>query len=200
MSISPNELKQDAAAQVEHQQKLTLDEVVGICEEMERLDTEVADLNAQAAQRQDRINELSTKVLPEALTALKLTGIDLQDGSRVELTEIIRPTINDENREAAHRWLRDNGFGDLIKNEVNVVFGKGEDLDAETLRKIIEDMRADGKLHCGSVEQTERVHPQTLTAQIKAWLRSGSPVPLDTFKVYIGQLAQLKRPKKKKGE
>ena len=36
-------------------------------------------------------------------------------------------------REQALQWLRDQGLGDIIKNNVTVSFGKGEDDKAEQL-------------------------------------------------------------------
>ena len=35
--------------------------------------------------------------------------------------------------ESAYKWLRDNGLADIIKNEVSVQFGKGEDDKAKQL-------------------------------------------------------------------
>ena len=36
-------------------------------------------------------------------------------------------TIKVDDRPEAHQWLRENGFGDLIKNSISAEFGMGED-------------------------------------------------------------------------
>jgi hypothetical protein len=36
-------------------------------------------------------------------------------------------------REDAYNWLRENGLGDIIKNNVSVTFGRGEDDKAQQL-------------------------------------------------------------------
>ena len=38
-----------------------------------------------------------------------------------------------QQKEAAYKWLRENGLGDLIKNEITVSFGRNEDNKAQQL-------------------------------------------------------------------
>ena len=57
---------------------------------------------------------------------INLESFTLSDGSKINIS----PTyggIKVEDRPEAHQWLRDNGFGDLIKNSISAEFGMGED-------------------------------------------------------------------------
>ena len=42
------------------------------------------------------------------------------------------------NREAAYEWLRDHGYDDIIKNDVSVSFGRGEDDMAGSFKALAE--------------------------------------------------------------
>ena len=42
-------------------------------------------------------------------------------------------TYTEANKEAAFNWLRNNGLGDIIKNEISVSFGRNEDNKAASL-------------------------------------------------------------------
>ena len=199
MALDLNALQADAAEQEAHQkEKVSLEDLVSLGEKLEELLTEQAVLELNLKNLNDVINQLHTRSIPDALISLGLKDFTLSDGTVVERAEIVTAGITDATRVEAHHWLRANGFGDLIKNEVLVTFGKGED---EYATKILEDLRERqraGELRCGSIEQKERVHPQTLNAQVRGWLQQGRPFPIETFKVFIGQTAKLKRPKESK--
>ena len=58
---------------------------------------------------------------------MSLSSLKLADGSSVEVKPIYGASIPIAKREEAFNWLRQNGLGDLIKNEVIVSFGRNED-------------------------------------------------------------------------
>ena len=43
------------------------------------------------------------------------------------LNRIIVLQLHIANKESAFNWLRNNGLGDIIKNEISVSFGRNED-------------------------------------------------------------------------
>ena len=198
-AFNPTELQQDALTQDTNQRaKLSLEAVVKIGEELEQVDAEIAGLNEQLAVLSERRGQLAEQDLPAALIELGLKGLPLANGVTISLEEVVNTSINDGNREEAHAWLRANGHGDLIKNELKIVFGKGEDEEAIKLKTMLREMAEQDQLKFGSVEQKEAVHPQTLKAQVRQWLKDGVPLPLETFKVFIFQRCSLERPKRAK--
>jgi hypothetical protein len=58
-------------------------------------------------------------------------------------------------------------------------------------------MADQGSLKFGTLEQREVVHPSTLRAFVKERLKDGLPLPADTFKLFIGQICRIKKPKVK---
>ena len=81
---------------------------------------------------------LSGEVIPTMMTEMNISTLKLADGTAVEVKPIYGASISAERKEEAFNWLRKNGLGDLIKNEVTVSFGRNEDnrqLLMQTLRQ-----------------------------------------------------------------
>jgi len=137
---------------------------------------------ATAAMRRTEMEDL-----PELMHEVGLLSVKLEDGSVVELTDEIDCGISEANREEAHRWLVDHGFGGLIKTEVTVTFGRGEHDEAEEFGEQV--ARDTGH----TPEIIERVHPSTLRSFVKEQLEKGAAVPFDIFGVRPYSKAKIKR-------
>ena len=61
------------------------------------------------------------------MSEMGLSHLKLMDGSSVDVKPNYSASISIANREAAFGWLRNNGLGDIIKNEISVSFGRNED-------------------------------------------------------------------------
>lgn len=123
-------------------------------------------------------------LLPEALGGI--TGFTLSDGTKLKVQKIYRGHISKENQSKAFAWLRDNGFEDLIKNQVIMRFGKGEDERADALMNKLEK---DGEVF----ENKKEVHSQTLKAFIREQLEAGIDLPHDLFGVYEGKRTKIEK-------
>lgn len=142
-------------------------------------------------QLEDSEFELSTKRIPDALEAASnglMKKIELSDGSSVEVVEDIQSSITKEKEGEAFAWLRTNGHGDLIKNQIKVDFGRGEDNMAGLIREKIDELGL-------SASEKQAVHPQTLKAFVREQINAGNEIPEDTFSVYRGRKTLIKRKK-----
>jgi len=129
---------------------------------------------------------LSGDVIPTMMTEMNISTLKLSDGSAVEVRPIYGASISPNNREAAFNWLRDNGLGDLIKNEVTVSFGRNED------NKAVEyTVLAQG--HGYQSIQKLKVEPMTLKALARERVESGQDMPSDLFNVFAGNRTKLTR-------
>ena len=61
------------------------------------------------------------------MTEMNISTLKLADGSAVEVKPVYGASIPVAKKEEAYTWLRENGLGDLIKNEIAVAFGRNED-------------------------------------------------------------------------
>ena len=113
--------------------------------DLQRLENEIEAAEANLKMKKERADKISAEVIPEIMEQMKLKTLKLQDGSSIEVKEVFSATIPVANREGAFKWLRDNDLGDLIKNEITVSFGRGEDNKATIMLVLLR--RMDINLH-----------------------------------------------------
>ena len=89
-------------------------------------------------------------------------------------------------KEEAFNWLRSNGLGDLIKNEVTVSFGRNEDNKAAEYAGL-----AQGQGY--QPVQKLKVEPMTLKALVRERIEAGQDMPSDLFNVFAGNRTKITR-------
>jgi len=149
-------------------------------------EAEIESLEKTLKARKEALRKQSEEELPSMMAEIGVNSFELDDGSKVSVRDLYGGHISVANRDAAYVWLRENGFDDIIKNTLSIVFGRGEDQKADHFMKILEG-------HGLSPEQNTGVHPSTLKAWIKERMEAGDEFPMDLFGAYIGQRAIIKR-------
>jgi hypothetical protein len=117
---------------------------------------------------------------------MHITKLKLKDGESVEIKKIYGASIPQEHQEAAFTWLRNNDLGDIIKNDITVTFGRGEDNKAAEYASLAQGQGYEPVQKIG-------VHPQTLKAVVRERLESGREMPSDLFKTYAGNSTKITR-------
>ena len=143
--------------------------------------------NLKNLEEQERL--LSEQEIPNLMQQAGISMLKLADGSSVEVKPFYAAKIPVSKTDEAFDWLSSNGYGDLIKNQVSLTFGKSEDNIANS---IVEDLK--GKGH--NVSQKKKVEPQTLKAFVKEAIQNGESVPMDLFGVYISNKTTIKTKEK----
>ena len=132
------------------------------------------------------IENLSGEVIPTMMSEMGLSHLKLMDGSSVDVKPHYSATITQANKEAAFNWLRNNGLGDIIKNEISVSFGRNEDTKAA-------DYAVLAKSNGFEPTQKLKVEPMTLKALVRERIEAGNPMPAEIFNVFIGNKTTIKR-------
>ena len=112
----------------------------------------------------------------------------LQDGSGVEVTQIYSATIPVAKKEGAYNWLRENDLGDLIKNEVTVSFGRGEDNKASNYANLARENGFEPA-------QKLKVEPMTLKAVYRDRVEKKLDLPSEHFNLFKGNKTKITRSK-----
>ena len=158
------------------------------CVLLKKKEDEVAELEDKLKAKKAEADDIGSRVIPELLSEQGLSEIKLADGSKVSVKKRFRATLpkDDLRRESAYQWLRDQGLGDIIKNNVSVSFGKGEDNKAKQLLDL-----AVGNGY--EPNQREKVEPMTLKALYRERVESGLDMPSDVFHLFVKDETKMKR-------
>ena len=160
------------------------------CVLLKKKEDEVAELEDKLKAKKEERDDISSRVIPELLQEQGLSEIKLADGSKVSVKKEFRATLpkDDLTREAAYQWLRDQNLGDIIKNNVTVSFGKGEDNKANQL---VDLAVANGF----TPQQKSDVAWNTLTALYEERVKAGLDMPSDVFHLWIKEKTKISRKK-----
>tara|TARA_R100001440_G_scaffold50251_1_gene70222 strand:+ start:3780 stop:4319 length:540 start_codon:yes stop_codon:yes gene_type:complete len=161
----------------------------GIAQECNKLietQKEVANMEEQIKKLKETERNLSEQSIPNLMQQAGISEIKLDDGTAISIKTYYAASISKANEDEAFNWLRDNGFGDLIKNNVILQFGKAQDEDANSL---VSDLKSKGH----SVSQKMKVEPQTLKKFLREEIEAGKNVPADLFGVFVGNRTTIKR-------
>ena len=158
------------------------------CKILEFTEEEIVQLEDQLKEKKEAARKLSEEDIPQYLAEKGLASITLDNGTEVKITEEVRPGVKVADRPYVYSWLRDNGYGDLIKSNVSVSFGMGEDSQAIKLKAAIQDL--------GMVSsEKEDVHYQTMKAFVTEQHKKGVSLP-DEFGVYVANKTKLVQKRK----
>ena len=148
-------------------------------------DKEISDIEKELKKKKDYKKHLSENVLPNLFAEVGLSELKLADGRHLKVGNYYGASIKEAKKEAAFAWLRNNGFGDMIKNQVSCSFGRDED---EKARGLIDTLNKKGY----PSSQREWVEPSTLRAFIREQHEAGKELPMDLLGAFVGQKTTIK--------
>lgn len=162
-------------------------EIAALAERQLEQQAEVEHLEAFLKTATAALRQTQEVDLPNAMHQAGVSEIKLPSGEEITIKEDVYASLpKDARGDDALQWLRDNGFGDVIKNEVRVAFGKGEEEQAAALVK-----------ECGvngwnNVSSATTVHSGTLKALVREQLSKGADFPMELFGVIPVSKAVIK--------
>ena len=128
---------------------------------------------------------LSEQTIPNLMQKAGVELIKLEGGVSVEVKPFFSARIPASKSEEAFQWLRDNGHGDLIKNQVSLEFGMKQDNEAKS---IIEELKSKGL----PVKQKTTVHPSSLRGFVREQIQDlGKDVPAELFGTYVANKTKI---------
>ena len=154
--------------------------------ELKNLEDEIENAEESLSKLKEKAKYISNIEVPQMMEEMHITKLKLKDGESVEIKKIYGASIPPENQDKAFTWLRNNGLGDIIKNDVTVTFGRGEDNKAADYAVLARGQGFEPVQKIG-------VHPQTLKAVVRERLEAGQEMPSDLFKTYAGNSTKIIR-------
>jgi hypothetical protein len=132
------------------------------------------------------LEHLSGEVIPTMMSEMGLSHLKLVDGSSVDVKPHYSANITIANKETAFNWLRNNGLGDIIKNEISVSFGRNEDNKAADYAALAQERGF-------QPTQKLKVEPMTLKALVRERIEAGKDMPTELFNIFVGNKTTIKR-------
>ena len=154
--------------------------------ELKNLEDEITNAEESISKLKEKARILSQVEIPLMMHEMHITKLKLKDGESVEVKPFYSASIVPEVQEQAFEWLRNNGLGDIIKNDITVTFGRGEDNKAANYAVLA---RGQGF----EPVQKINVHAQTLKAVVRERLEAGQEMPSDLFKTFAGNQTKITR-------
>ena len=183
MTINFEEDQQDAMKKTENIQSLAdqVERLEGVLKRIELSENNLKELKKEH-------QRISGEVIPTMMSEMGLAELKLHDGSHLKVSTSYRASITEANKEMAFNWLRDNGLGDIIKNEILVSFGRNEDNKAATYAEL-------AKGQGFQPTQKMKVEPMTLKALVRERIEAGKEMPTEIFGVFSENKTTIKRNK-----
>ena len=184
-TLTMQDLEQDQQEVIE---KTDIEQLSGYCLELQALEDDIASKEEELRKVKEKADKIASEIIPNMLAEQGLSSLKLADGSSIEVVKTYSCTVNKENKESAYQWLRENELGDLIKNQVAVSFGKGEDNKAQELLDL-----AVSKGYEPS--QDQKIEPSTLRALYRERVEAGLDMPSDSFHLFVKDKTKISRKK-----
>ena len=181
--INIEELEKDQQQVIE---KADVDTLASYCRELQTYEEEIAELEEQIKKKREKADKISSEIIPNMLAEQGISSLKLADGSSVDVRKSYNCTIKKDEMESAYNWLRENQLGDIIKNEVSVQFGRGEDNKAEQLLNLAAQEGYEPS-------QRSKVEPMTLKALYRERVEAGLDMPSQFFNIFIKDQTKIGR-------
>ena len=167
------------------------DNIQSLADQVERLEAMQQQLEIQEdaiKEKKKQIQHISGEVIPTMMSEMGLAELKLHDGSHLKVSTSYKAHISEANKEMAYNWLRENGLGDIIKNEISVSFGRNEDNKAADYAEL-------AKSNGFQPTQKMKVEPMTLKALVRERIEAGKEMPTEIFGVFSENKTTIKRNK-----
>ena len=175
--------QQDAMKKTDNIQSLA-DQV----ESLENVNSSIENAEEIVKNLKKKRDHISGEVIPTMMSEMGLAELKLHDGSHLKVSTSYKAHISEANKEMAYNWLRENGLGDIIKNEISVSFGRNEDNKAADYAEL-------AKSNGFQPTQKMKVEPMTLKALVRERIEAGKEMPTEIFGVYSENKTTIKRSK-----
>jgi hypothetical protein len=157
-------------------------------ESLENVNSSIENAEEIVKNLKKKRDHISGEVIPTMMSEMGLAELKLHDGSHLKVSTSYRAHISEANKEMAYNWLRENGLGDIIKNEISVSFGRNEDNKAADYAEL-------AKSNGFQPTQKMKVEPMTLKALVRERIEAGKEMPTEIFGVYSENKTTIKRSK-----
>lgn len=175
---------EDLAIEDTEKQTIDLAELDALCVKYLAAEGELMRLAELTKAQQKIATKLSEYDIPEMMAKGGLTELKRADGSMIKIEEDLFTSLPKVRAAEIMKAVRERGGGDMIKNELSIELGKGQDEDAKKIEVLAKELQL-------TVERSQTIAPQTYKKWIKTQLVSDKPIDLAFYGAYKKTTAKL---------
>ena len=181
----------DLSSQIEKDaQALSVDDdsiegIANLAKKSKEMAKQIEDHEATLKEMKKGYRKITEEILPEALNEAGMSSFVMDDGSSIALKKFYSASIPKARESECFEYLRERGLDDIIKNQYQVNFGRGED---ELAKQLTEALNREGF----PFSHKMGVHPKTLEATMREQIEQGREFDISLFNGFIGQRAVIK--------
>jgi septum formation inhibitor MinC len=164
-----------------------VDPISKACQDYLKSEDEINNLELMLKSKKESLRQ-QNEFIVQLMEERGVRSIKMKDGQSVDIKPFYTGTITKEKQQEAFQWLRDNGYDDIIKNQVVVKFGRAEDEKANNVFTELANKGLD-------TDRNVKVEPMTLKGFIREMIESGKELPMETFGVFVGHKINIKKGK-----
>lgn len=179
-----DEFLKDAQANAPTTDELT--ELAALAQAQLDLEMRIATVEAQVEELKEKLRVVQEQQIPDAMASIGMKKFTLSNGYSITIREDVYASIRKDYLHEAVSWLDQQGLGDIVKDSVDVKFGRG---DADKAKRLMDYCIKNG----WAASEKLSVHPQTLKAVVKEQLAHGIEFPEEFFSVGPLNKAIIKR-------
>ncbi len=171
---------------IKDKRNIQMSEITDLATELERVDTEIVEAEIQLSNLKQSRKTIAEEHLPTLMEQAGIDSLKLASGRKIEIKEFVDAKIKDPN--VAFQWLRETNNDSIIKNEISVSLGRGDDALAQEIISTLKDKH--------DIEANVRVGIHNMT--LKSFCRDAldnpelaETLPKNAFGIYQGKRAKV---------
>lgn len=176
----------DKSSDIKDKRDIQMSELTDLATELERVDAEIVEAELQLSNLKQSRKTIAEEHLPQLMEQAGIDSLKLASGKKIEIKEFVDAKIKDPN--VAFQWLRETNNDSIIKNEISVSLGRGDDALAQEIISTLKEKH--------DIEANVRVGIHNMT--LKSFCRDAldnpelaETLPKDAFGIYQGKRAKV---------
>lgn len=173
-----------------------LETISHYCHEARDIQMEIDALELELKEKKAKLLDLQAKKIPEIMDEVGLKTTATSDDWIVTVKSELKGTLPKDpiNRQRALEEVKKLDGEEIIKNEITISLGKGEEHVAS---RILQEL-ARLEVPQDYIETKKGIHPQTFLKFLREKIASGNIIEFEKLGVYEMRQAEIKPPQMKK--
>ncbi len=169
---------------LEQESKVTVDttltaDISKSCNKLLDLQKEIQSKEEELKKLKETERNISEQEIPSLMQQAGVVSLELADGYKINVKQFVTAKIPVSKTEEAFSYLRDKGWGDLIKNQMTANFTRTQDNEASALYHEL--------LERGfTVSRKEKIEPMTLKGFVRERIEGGDSIDMNLLGVFVG--------------